>query len=344
MHTRFGWHGRLAVALGLTASLAVAAPAVAAPTVSVSGGTTTLRLDGKTVRALRRAGVAVSASKPAKLRGGTVSFPVSGGSIDPATAKGTLKHRGGLTLKMGRRKLALTAITLNSGKGTFTAKAGKKSVAFASVKGGKVSRDGFATSVAGYRVAISKKGAAALNKALGGRAFKAGAKLGTAGSKPSSNEIALDRGTTTLAFVPQVAGALRQAGATIAPVAPATADAATGAISFPVTSGTLNARSLFGTIRHGGGLGIGSFTLTDLAIQISAKPTLSTNLGTIADLDVSALRSDVDPQTRTVSLEGVGIRVNQLAATTLDAAFFGSRGVLEAGATIATGSLQATAR
>jgi hypothetical protein len=344
MTTRFGWHGRLAVALGLTASLAVAAPAVAATTVRVSGGTTTLKLDGKTVKSLKKAGITISASKPAKLKSNSLSLPVSGGSIDPATAKGTLSHKGGLTVKAGKKKVALSAVTLNSSKGTFTAKVGKKSVSFASVKGGKVTRDGFGTTADGYKVAISKAGASALNKALGGKAFKSGAKLGTANVAPVSSEIALERGATTLTFAPQVAGALAQARASIAPAAPATADPATGAISFPITGGTLDAKTLFGTITHSGGLSIGSFTLTDLTIAVSATPTLSTNLGTIADLDISGLRQNVDPATRTITLEGVGVKLNSLAATTLDAAFFGSRGVLTAGTTIAGASLQATAR
>lgn len=344
MTTRFGWHGRLAVALGLTASLAVAAPALAAPTVRLSGGTTTLKLDGKTVKALKKAGITVSASKPGKLAGGSLSFPISGGSIDPATAKGTLDHKGGLTLKMGKTKVALSALTLNSAKGTLSAKAGKKTVAFASVKGGKVTRDGFNTSASGFKVSVSKAGASTLNKAFGVKTFKSGAALGTAAIAPTTKEIALERGTTSLVFSPQVAGALRQAGAAIAPVAPATADAATGALLFPVTGGTLDQQTLFGTITHGGGLGIGTLALSDLSVTISATPTLAVNLGTIADLDISALTKNVDPATRTIKLGNVGIKVNQIAATTLDSTFFGGRGVLAAGTQIATASLEATAR
>ena len=343
MTTRFGWHGRLAVALGLTASLAVAAPAIAAPTVRVSGGTTTLKLDGKTVKSLKKAGISVRAAKPAKLKRGAVAFPIGGGSIDPATAKGKLALKGGLTLKMGKQKVALSKLSFDARKG-FAAKAGKKTVTFAAVKGGKVTRSGFATSAAGYKVTFSKAGAAALNKALGTRAFKRGAKLGVAATAPKSNEIALARGTTTLTFAPQIAGALAQAGASISPIAPATADAATGALSFPVTSGTLDAQTLAGSIKHAGGLNLGSFALTDLTVVLSASPTLSTNLGTIADLDISGLTKEVDPEARTISRGNVGIRANALAATTIDAAFFGGRGVLQAGTTLATGSLEATAR
>jgi len=332
------------MALGLTASLAVAAPAVAATTVRVSGGTTTLKLDGKTVKSLKKAGITVAVAKPAKQKRGAVALPIRSGAIDPATAKGKLALKGGLTLKMGKQKVTLAKVAFNSSKGVFTAKAGKKNVAFASAKGGKVTREGFATSAAGYKVAITKAGAAALNKAFGGKAVKAGAKLGTASIAPKTNEIAIARGTTTLAFAPQVAGALSEAGAAITPIAPATLDAATGALTLPVSGGTLNQRTLAGSISHAGGLNLGSFALTDVTVTLSASPTLSTNLGTIADLDISGLTKEVDPKTRTISLGNVAIRANSLAATTIDTAFFAGRGRLTAGTTLAVGSLQATAR
>jgi hypothetical protein len=341
MTTRFGWHGRLAVALGLTASLAVAAPAVAATTVRVAGGTTTLRLDAKTVRALRRAGIAVSYNKPARAKGAVVSFPISGGTIDPATAKGTLKHKGGLTLKAGKRKVALTAITLDSSKGQFTAKAGKKTVAFASVKGGKVTREGFATEVAGYKVAISKKGAAALNKALGGRAIKAGTKLGTAGSEPTSNEIALERGTTSIQFTAQVAGALGQLRPTITATAPATFDAATGTLTYPITGGTLNAENFFGTIEHDGTVTVSGVPLSNPVIGISASPSLTITNIPAGTLTIGEMPS-VDPATRSLTVRNVGVVLNDAAAGLLNQALRAQ--LLRGGDTIATATLQGTAR
>jgi len=342
MTTRFGWHGRLAVALGLTASLAVAAPAVAATTVRVSGGTTTLKLDGKTVRALKRAGITVSYNKPAKVKGGVVSFPVSGGTIDPATAKGTLTHKGGLTIKAGKKKAALKSITLNSAKGQFTAKVGKSTVAFANVKGGKVTRDGFATEVAGYNVTISKKGAAALNKALGVRSVKSGTKLGTAGSEPVTREIALERGTTSIVLVPQVAGALGQLRAPIAATAPATFDAATGTLTYPISGGTLNAENFFGTIEHGGSVSIANVPLANPTITISATPKLTISGIDAATLTIGELPS-VDPATRSITVRNVSVVLTEAAAGLLDAQL-GGRGLLRGGMTIAVGSLSATGR
>lgn len=342
MTTRFGWHGRLAVALGLTASLVVAAPAAAETTVRVSGGTTTLKLDGKTVKKLKRAGINVKVGKPAKSKGGTVSFPVSGGSIDPANAKGELKHKGGLTFQAGKKKVSLKAITLNSAKGRFTAKVGKSTVAFANVKGGKVTRDGFATEVAGYKVTISKKGAAALNKALGVRAAKAGTKLGTAGSEPVTREIALESGTTNIVLVPQVAGALAQLRAPIAATAPATFDAATGTLSYPISGGVLNAENFFGTIEHSGSVSIANVPLANPTITISATPKLTISGIDAATLTIGELPS-VDPATRSIAVRNVAVVLTDAAAGLLDAQL-GGRGLLRGGMTIAVGSLTATGR
>jgi hypothetical protein len=76
-------------AAGALVSLAVAAPAGAA-TVKLAGGSTTLKLDAGTARALEGLGVSVTPITPAKAGSKGVSFPITGGSIDPATAAGTI--------------------------------------------------------------------------------------------------------------------------------------------------------------------------------------------------------------------------------------------------------------
>ncbi|MDO8211959.1 hypothetical protein [Conexibacter sp. CPCC 206217] len=343
MRSRYGWHGRLAVATAALATFAVAVPANAATTsVRLSGGSTTLRLDGKTARALTSAGITVKPSKPGKNRGGALVLPVSGGSIDPANAKGTIDHKGGITLSMGRTKVALTAFTLNTGKKTVSAKAGRSTLAVGSLSGGKVTRDGFATKVAGLKLKLGKQAAGVLNRAFGVRVFKSGLALGTAASAPVSRDVAIDRGTTTLQINAQTAGALRQFGATLAPIAPATADAATGQLFFPITGGTVNPTAFSGSITHSGGLNIGPLPLSDLVVNLGATPTLTTNLGAVADLDLSRITTSVDPRTRAINVGGAGVRINATAAGALNAAFRTT--AFQAGQEIATASLAAIAR
>lgn len=342
-----GWHGRLAVALALGATLAVAAPAGAATTVRLAGGTTSLKLDGKTAKAVSKAGIKVSPAKPAKSKSGSIAFPISGGSIDPATAKGTITHKGGLTFKMGKGKVTLSSPTINTAKGTLAVKLGKKTVVVGTAKGGKVTRDGFATDVAGLKLKLNKLGAKTLNTAFGVSTFKAGLALGTASVASQPAEIALEGGSTSLVFTPTAAGALRQLGIAVAPIAPATADAATGGLKFAVTGGTLDAKTFFGSITHSGGLsltGRDAVKLTDPVITVSGTPQLALSYSgasvPIADLGLTATPR-IDTAARTIEVTGASVRLNSLAATTLN----GLLGIpFPAGTELATASLTAQAR
>lgn len=337
MRSRYGWHGRLAVATAVAATVGVAAaPANAATTVRLSGGTTTLKLDKKTTKALKRAGFTVS---------GSTKFKISGGEIDPANAKGTIDHKSAkLTIKMGKTKVTLSNITLDTAKGTASAKAGKATVSFASLKGGKVSREGFATSVAGTKVSLSKKGAAALNKAFKVRAFKSGTALGVAAIAPTSNEIALERGTTSIRFDPQVVQALAAGRVPPSAVAPATLDAATLTLNVPVNGGVLDTRTLTGRITHDGGLQLGSIPLTGLEVVLGNPAVLNTSVGAIADLDLAGLQTTVDPATRTIGGSGVILRLSQFGATAIGAVAPALAGRLQPGMPLGSGSFSATAR
>ena len=59
-------------------------------------GVTNLHLNAATAGVLTDAGLAVAPVGPAKASGLRVSFPVTGGAIDPATAVGRVAHSGGL--------------------------------------------------------------------------------------------------------------------------------------------------------------------------------------------------------------------------------------------------------
>ena len=82
----------------IAAALLVVAPAASAK-VKLAGGSTTLKLAKGTASALAANGVSVAPIGPAKAQGGGVAFPITGGSIDPASAAGRIDHSGGLALK-----------------------------------------------------------------------------------------------------------------------------------------------------------------------------------------------------------------------------------------------------
>lgn len=355
MTTRFGWHGRLAVATAALATLVVAAPAGAATTVRLAGGSTSVKLGSKATSAFKQAGIKVSPAKPAKNKGGSLVLPISGGSIDPATAKGVIVHKGGITLKMGKGKFTLGSLTLNTAKGTFAAKVGRSRAAatIGTVKGGKVARNGFATNLSGAKLTLNKLGAATINTAFGIDSIKAGLQLGTASVVSQPAEIALTRGTTKLTFTATTAGALGQLRVAPGAIAPATFDAATGTVSFPITRGTVDPSTLAGSIFHSGGLsltkaGSSPTELTQPIITLSTSPTLAVTFGgaslAIADLDISALTRSVDARTRTISLAGAGVKLNQTAASALTGILGAPEGAFRAGDLIATASLTATAR
>ena len=112
-------------AAGALVALAVAAPAGAA-TVKLSGGSTTLKLDPGTAKALKGLGVSVTPIAPAKAGAKGVSFPITGGTINPATAAGTITHSGGLQLRAGATKVRLTRFTIGVDRTpTISVKAGK---------------------------------------------------------------------------------------------------------------------------------------------------------------------------------------------------------------------------
>jgi hypothetical protein len=191
-------------AAGALVALAVAAPAGAA-TVKLAGGSTTLKLDAGTAKALKGLGVSVTPIKPATAGAKGVSFPITGGSIDPATAAGTITHGGGLQLRAGSTRVRLTSFTIGVDKTpTISVKAGKARLhAFTlSLASAKVARAGLGTTVSGVTVRLSAKGAGALNKAFGVKAFTRGLRIGTATVKASPGQIAFTGGATSLALDP----------------------------------------------------------------------------------------------------------------------------------------------
>src|SRR4051794_17904102 len=102
-----------AAALALTCLLATAALAQAEPD-PLGSGATKLILDRGFLAILKHNGIELSATAPARFKGGSVSFPVSGGKFDPTTARGTVEHEGALLFKSGNRKLPLKALQLKT--------------------------------------------------------------------------------------------------------------------------------------------------------------------------------------------------------------------------------------
>jgi hypothetical protein len=318
----------LALASAAVLALAAAGPAGAAQ-VKLSGGSTTLKLDAGTARALQSLGVAVSPVRPAKASGGGIAFPVTGGRIDPATAAGTIEHGGGLLLRSGSVRLRLTSPTITVGKSArLSVRAGGRRIhAFTlSLRAAKVSRSGLGTTVRGVRVLLSGKGASALNRTFGVKAFRKGMRIGTATVKASPAEIVFTGGATSLALDPGTAQALTSLGISAAPAAPATANS-DGSLAFPITGGRVAVKTLAGEITHSGGItlskGSTAVTVSDFTIETAPAPKLTAALGAtrfdLATLELAAAKTAVSG--RDVTVSGVVAKLTQGAADALNQAF-----------------------
>ena len=125
-------------------------------------------------------------------------------------------------------------------------------------------------------------------------------------------------GETTLALDPAVASLLDSAGIQPSPVAPATANT-DGSLSFPITGGRVNAKTLAGKIKHDGGIRLATnavqveltkFTIDTRAAELTAL--VGGNRVAILSLDLGGAK---------VKLRGGKLRITNLAAKlTADAA------------------------
>jgi hypothetical protein len=335
-------------AAGALLALVVAAPTSAA-SVKLSGGSTTLKLDAGAAKALKGLGVAVTPLKPAKAGSKGISFPITGGTIDPATAAGTITHSGGLQLRAGATHVRLTSFTIGVDKTpSLSVKAGKaRLTAFSlSLSNAKVSRAGLGTNVSGVAVRLSAKGAAALNKAFGVHAFTRGLRIGTATVRATPGQLAFTGGATSLALDPATAQALTSLGIAAGPAAPATANP-DGSLAFPITDGKVDVKTLAGSVTHSGGLtltkGSTSVTVSDFTIETAPAPKLTALLGAtrfdLVTLDLSAVKTTVSA--RTVTVGPVTARLTKAAADGLNQAF--ATTAFTEGLTIGTATVAGTA-
>jgi hypothetical protein len=108
----------VAAVTALTLGLGVAPTAYAAPTASLQAGFTAVRLDSGFTAALGTLGVALGTLPRSGVYQGQAYFPIVGGALDLANAKGEIPHAGGLTLTAGATRVELSDFVID----TFDAK------------------------------------------------------------------------------------------------------------------------------------------------------------------------------------------------------------------------------
>jgi hypothetical protein len=340
-----------AAVLALALVLALAGTASANP---IASGSTALKLDRGVAKVLSQNKVKVAPVKPASVVKGQISFPITGGNLNPTNAAGTIRHSGGLRFQAGKRKLVVRNFTVNTVKRTLTAQVGKARVPLLSLNlsKAKVSRNGLGVVVRNVGVALTGTAASALNKTFKVKLFKKGLRIGsvTVTALPASVKLAAT-GATEL----QVSGAALAAlgGLGVAPAAIAPGTLAGDTFSFPITGGMANTSTFAGEVLHSGGISLSkdatTVLLSDFTINVDEAPDLVATLGgaggprvSILDLDLSALTAEVNG--RNITLGNVEANLTAAAAGALNDAFAIPAPGIPAGFNLGTATVNAVAR
>ena len=309
----------LLVAAAATLALAVTPTAQAAHD-PLASGTTTLKLDPAVAKALSGAGVRVAPVAPAR---SGVRFPITGGTLDSSTARGTIKHSGGLRFSAGGTSLTARSFTVKLGKrSTLSGRVGNRRVTLLTLNTSRarITRDGLDTRIGGVRVTLTGAAAKALNATFSTTLFKRGLRLGTVSLTATPASVALTGGATTVTLDAGAGAALQSLGIAAAPIG-------SDSLAFPITGGRVDAKTFAGTITHSGGIsltkGATKIELTDFEIGIDDTPELTALVGgtrvPILTVDLSALQSSVDGGT--ITLTGAALKLTGAAAGALNQAF-----------------------
>lgn len=92
----------------------LASTAIAAPSVNLADGRTSVVLSSEFLTALGTLGLSATALGDGTLRSGIASFPVSGGVVDLQNAKGEINHTGGLVLTSRTARVELSSFNIDT--------------------------------------------------------------------------------------------------------------------------------------------------------------------------------------------------------------------------------------
>ncbi len=248
--------GGATAALAALLCLLVLSPVAQAAYDPLGSGATKLTLDRSFLALLKENGLKLGATAPAKLSGGTVTFPVSGGTFDPTVGKGTIEHDGALVFKADGRSIPVKAVQVKTTQrhAPLSAKVGGSQLKLASAKSLTVAREGFGDKVKVSTLAISSKLATRLNKKLRLRGvFKQGQPLGRTQTRTVPETIdVLESGKASFTFDPGIAAKLASLFVAVNPIFPAEHIGAQ--FTLPIFGGTISPDAALGTIETMGSM------------------------------------------------------------------------------------------
>jgi hypothetical protein len=343
--------GRRAIgASGLAvAVLAVAAPLAGAAYDPIGGGTTRLSLDQSFLSSLKKQGVVVSAKAPARLKGTTITLPVSGGKEDPTTGKGEATHEGSVVFSRGNRKVPLRDIELKAKKTPLFAKVGGSQLKVASTKKLVARREGFGSSYKATGLALTEKVATRLNKKLRTKDFfHEGQAIGSLKSQPLPQRVAvLPQGQGTIVPDPAFLAKLKALFVSLNPISPAELQPGP-VLKFPIAvGGQVAPDASEGTLRFGGAiellqLGAGQVfhkeywldlgaRSTSAEVDVEPTPAFPGKLGRVGAFGLGAGVVSSDPKSRTISVANAPLALQASTAQGFNEAFAAGKAVFAAG-------------
>jgi hypothetical protein len=293
----------LAIVAAAVAAMLVLAPLASAAPNPIAKGSTKLTLNKGFNKRAKKAGIKITAVKPAKLKGTKATFAVTGGTIEPTTGAGTVTHSGGLKIKWGKKSVALKAFEINTSKKTLTASVGGKKIKLATLGGVSSARLGFGNSIAAKNVKLTKPGANALNSKLTPKPtkvkvktkkhgktvvktkkvktkpfFKKNMVLGktTTEVEPTTDNV-LATGTLTYAGDSGLFTKLKDVGVEVQTISPTTVNGTT--YSSGISGGTISPLGTSGQVNSAGGIKLvqnlgsasTSITLGSIGVDLAAK-------------------------------------------------------------------------
>jgi hypothetical protein len=158
------------------ASIALASPHPSAAARTVTGGKTSVQLNGDTINALIKDNFAVAPTGRAKVSSTFVlTFPVTGGKYGPH--RSSIRHAGGIKISRKAKHITVKNLTISSQtlKGTAVVTGHGR---MSAVKLGPP-QSGGPNSFGGYSVSLSKPLIKVLDKKFNTKAFKKNPTLGT---------------------------------------------------------------------------------------------------------------------------------------------------------------------
>jgi hypothetical protein len=323
----------------LLASLAMA-PIAGAAYNPIGSGQTTLRCARPFLALLHQNHVKLAATGGATLKGGVVTFPVSGGKFDPTTSNGFIEHAGALLFRAGSRKVPLTSLQLKTTQrhAPFSAKFGGGQLKVASAEKVAVTREGFGDKVAVSTLKLSAKVATRLDKKLHLKGvFDAGQPIGTAVTTANPQTVAIAQtGNASFVFDPAIAAKLQSLFVAINPVFPSehpgpfTLPIFTGTISPSGTEGTIQTLGSIELVQIGGGqvflregwieLGGGAFSPE---LELDPSPPYPGKQGrvSVGTLGLTDAAISSDPVARTITVTNATVSMGANLAAAFNEAF-----------------------